>query len=457
MGTILFWGDIMNQFSKAHWGSRLAFILAAAGSAIGLGNIWKFPYMAGKNGGGAFVLVYLLCIAAVGLPILIAEIFMGKQSQGNAVTAFEHFDKPKTHWRKVGVMGMLASSLVLAFYSVVGGWVLNFEFQSLTNQLFSQSDETLKTYLSELITHKPLVQIFWHTVFMGLTLGIVIKGISKGIEKWTKILMPILFFLLGFLLIYTLFLKGFSDSISFLFKPDFSQLSWSAILEAVGHSFFTLTIGMSTMIVYGSYLQTNQSVFGSAIIVALLDTVIALIAGIIVFAVVFSFDQSPEAGPSLMFVTLPLLFKQMPGSWLIANAFFILVAFAALSSSISMIEVSISYFTESKNWTRKKATLVLGGSIWALGILCVFPELILLGGKNVFDVLDIATSKVMLPLGGLLISLFFGWVVIPKSLPEITKEIHPLAAQGLLWVTRIFAPLMVGIMLFNGIKEMLFS
>jgi len=445
----------MNQGVRGQWGGRATFIMAAAGAAIGLGNIWKFPYMAGENGGGAFVLVYLICIAVVGLPILIAEIFTGKESQVNAVRAYDHFDRPNSPWGKVGVLGIIGAAFVLAFYSVVGGWVLNFEFQALTNQLLSQSDETIKTYLGDLLSKKPMMQILWHSVFMSLTLGIVIKGVSKGIEKWTNILMPILFILLGILFVYSMFLDGFSQAISFLFSADFSKLSWSAVLEAVGHSFFTLSIGMGVMMVYGSYLPPSTNTLTSGAIVALLDTVIALVAGIIIFSVVFSFGQSPGGGPKLMFVTLPLLFKQMPGAWFIANAFFILVTFAALSSSISMLEVIVSYISEEKKWDRTRTTWVFGAIIWAVGILCVFPDIRLIGGKNVFDTLDIATSKVILPLVGMGISLYFGWIVIPKTMDKLIASSNQVVTFILMWTTRAIAPAMVAFMLFQGIKEMI--
>lgn len=442
----------MNSSHRAHWGNRFAFILAAAGSAIGLGNIWKFPYITGHNGGGAFVLVYLACIALVGLPILIAEIFIGKKSQTNAIASFETLHKPRTPWRNIGFLGMLTASMVLAFYSVVGGWVLDFEFKALTNTFANSSDEAIQGFLGQLIEQKHALQIFWHSIFMSTTIYIVLKGISDGIEKWVKILMPILFVLLIGLFFYSMTLSGFGKAISFLFTPDFSKLTWEGVLEAVGHSFFTLTIGMAVMITYGSYLQPKDNVIKISVIVALLDTIIALVAGITVFAVVFSFNQEPGAGPGLIFVTLPLLFKQIPGSWLVSNAFFILVTFAALSSSISMLEVTVSYLTDHKAWSRAKSTLIVGCVIWAFGLLCTFPNLLLFGSKNTFDAFDLMTSKIFLPVGGLLISLYFGWVISDKVKEEMGDSIW---IQGLLLIARFFAPALVAYMLFKGVQEML--
>jgi NSS family neurotransmitter:Na+ symporter len=442
----------VNSSSRAHWGNRFAFVLAAAGSAIGLGNIWKFPYITGHNGGGAFVLVYLACIAVVGLPILIAEIFIGKKAQNNAIVSFETLHKPKSKWRNIGFLGMLTSSMVLAFYSVVGGWVLDFEFKALTNAFVHNSDEVISGFLGQLIEQKQGLQIFWHSIFMGTTIYIVLKGIADGIEKWVRVLMPVLFVLLIGLFFYAMTLSGFGQAITFLFTPDFTKLSWEGILEAVGHSFFTLTIGMAVMVTYGSYLQPQASVIKTSVIVAVLDTIIALIAGITVFAVVFSFNQEPGAGPGLIFVTLPLLFKQIPGSWLVSNAFFILVTFAALSSSISMLEVTVSYLSDQKTWSRKKASLVVGGVIWAFGLLCTFPNLLLFGSKNTFDAFDLVTSKILLPVGGLLISLYFGWIVDDKVKEELGDT---LSTKGLLLITRFFAPALVAYMLFKGVHEML--
>ena len=444
--------------ARAHWSGRLGFILAASGSAVGLGNIWKFPYMAGVNGGGAFVLIYLLCIAVIGLPILIAEIYIGRSSQHNAVKAFETLDKPGSPWRYAGLLGLVSAFLILSFYSVVGGWVLDFELKSLMNQFATQSDDTIKGYLGGLFS-SPSKLILWHTVFMALTIGIVLGGVSKGIERASKILMPTLMVLLVLLLVRVAVMDGFMPAVKFLFSADFSKLNWEAILEAVGHSFFTLSLGMGAMITYGSYLKKDENIINTAVTVALLDTVIALISGLVIFAVVFSYNQDPSAGPTLMFVTLPLLFKQIAGGYLISSAFFILVAFAALTSAISLLEVVVAYWEENKGWDRKRTTIVIGGVIYILGILCalsfnVLADFKVFGIYNIFDLFDTLTSKIFLPLGGMVISLYYGWVLGPKAVQAtFSKPVANVIWQGLMWSARVLAPIAVAYMLLKGMFE----
>jgi neurotransmitter:Na+ symporter, NSS family len=444
---------------RAHWSGRFAFVLAAAGSAVGLGNIWKFPYMAGVNGGGAFVFVYLMCIAIVGMPILIAEIYIGRSSQKNAVQAFEELHREKTPWRLAGILGIVSAFLILSFYSVVGGWVLDFEFKSILNQFASQDDAVVKEFLGSLFA-SPLRLIFWHTLFMGATVYIVIGGISKGIEKWSRLLMPLLILLLGILFVRAMFLDGFGEAMTFLFSPDFSKLSWSGVLEAVGHSFFTLSLGMGAMITYGSYMKKSENVIFTAFAVGILDTLVAIVAGIVIFAVVFSYGQEPGAGPTLMFVTLPLLFKQMAGGYFVSIMFFLLVAFAALTSAISLLEVVVTYWDEEHNWPRKKTTLVMGGTIWALGILCalsfnVLSDFKFFGKFNTFDLFDVATSKIFLPLGGMVIALYYGWVLGPKAVIA-TFESPPKKAisMSLMWTARVVAPAAVLFMLIQGVMDL---
>ena len=444
----------MDTSNRQHWSGRLAFILAASGSAIGLGNVWKFPYIAGVNGGSAFVLVYLLCILAVGLPLMIAEIYIGKKSQKNSVNAFEELHKKGSPWQGVGLIGMISCFLVLSFYSVVGGWVLDFEFRFLTGSFLSQSDEMVKSYFVNLVESRQGTQIFWHSIFIFATVGIVSKGVSDGLERWNKILMPALFILLLFLFVYSLFLDGIGDSLRYLFLADFSKLSWKAVLDAVGHSFFTLSLGMGSMIIYGSYLEKEGPVFRPALMVVFLDTFIALIAGVIIFSVVFTFGAEPSAGPGLMFITLPLLFKQIPGSWFVSNAFFVLIAFAALTSAISLLEVIVAYFIESRGWNRKKTTWIAGFVIWTCGILCAYPKLILMGGKNVFDLFDIFSSKIAMPIAGILTSIFFGWILGPVALEQAVGKCPRFLLILLLWTLRIIAPIGVVIMLYKGVSEL---
>ncbi|MFK8139258.1 MAG: sodium-dependent transporter [Bdellovibrionales bacterium] len=439
--------------NRAHWSGRFAFILAAAGSAIGLGNLWKFPYVTGVNGGGAFVLLYLACIAAVGLPILIAEIYIGQNSQSNAVQSFEKLYKKGTAWRAPGFMGLIAAILILSFYSVVGGWVMDFEYRSIMMEFKSASGEEISKMLGGLFENPGRMAI-WHTIFMGLTVGIVVGGVKDGLERWNKILMPTLFLILVILLVRSFYLEGFSDAVSFLFQPDFSKLTPASILEAVGHSFFTLSLGMGAMITYGSYLDKKENLLRTAVTVAFLDTFIALIAGLVIFSIVFTYGLEPGGGPGLMFQTLPGLFAQLPGGSYISIGFFFMVLFAALSSAVSILEVSVSYFSESKNLDRKKVAIVSGGIIYIMGYLPLlsFNHLsdVKVLGLNFFDLFDKISSSYLLPIGGMLISLFMGWKLSRKAVEKVVGG-PGLAATGLLWLLRVVAPLAVLAVIINGI------
>lgn len=441
--------------NRAHWSGRLAFILAATGSAIGLGNIWKFPYITGVNGGGAFVLIYLFCIALVGLPILIAELFIGKEGQANVVDSFNNLEDKKSNWRITGFVGLSAAFLILSFYSVVGGWVLDFELRSLLME-FSGGTNAAKGVLSELFA-SPYRQSIGHTIFMLLTIGIVLGGVKNGLEKWTKLLMPALFILLALLFVNSLFLPGFKDALAFLFLPDFSKLESHSVLEAVGHSFFTLSLGMGVMITYGSYLKQKESLIKTAIMVAFLDTFIALIAGLVIFSIVFTYNLEPSGGPGLMFQTLPQLFSQMTGGSLLSIAFFLLVSFAALSSSVSILEVVVNYFEETKKVARKKATLIVGFVIYLLGFLTVFSTNILadfkIFGLSFFDLFDRISSSYLLPIGGLLISLFVGWKLSLPAAVKIVGEDRKIFAHALLWILRVIAPLAIVIVIVDFVMK----
>ena len=442
----------MRNEQRSHWSGRIAFILAAVGSAVGLGNIWKFPHMAGENGGGLFVLIYLGCIALVGLPVFIAELYLGQKSQANAVTAFERLHKPGTPWVWLGFMCVLSTFLVAGFYSVVGGWVLEFELQSLTGSLFDKTQEQIQAGFGELISN-PIKQLLWHTLFMALCVGIVVAGVKRGLERCNKILMPILLVLLFILFVRTTMLPGFGQAFVFLF--DFSgasSLSLGGVMSAVGHSFFTLSLGMGTILTYGSYLSRKENLVKTGLSVAFLDTFIALIAGLVTFAIVFSYGLSPGDGPGLIFATLPSLFQQMPGGQFLAILFFALVAFAAITSMISIVEVPVAYIEERFCLSRIQASLIVGGTCWLLGILSLYSfttfsnlSLPLFGTfeSGFFDIFDKLTTNVLMPLAGLLTVLFFGWVLGEKAIKAVLGD-YPEACQvTFLWVCRLIAPFAV--------------
>jgi NSS family neurotransmitter:Na+ symporter len=437
--------------SRANWGTKLGFILAASGSAVGLGNIWKFPYITGVYGGSAFVLVYLGCILIVGLPIMIAELIIGHKSQKDPVGGFAVLHKKKSPWMFAGVIGVAAAFLILSFYSVVAGWSMAYILKSVIG--FSGSAKEIVAQFKTL-KGDPLMSIMWHTIFMGLTIGIVIRGVQKGIEKWSKILMPgLALILLGLSFYGFFFTSGGVKALEFLFKPDFSKLSSEGVLSALGHAFFTLSLGMGAMITYGSYLKKDVNIAKSALIISLLDTVIALLAGIAIFSIVFEYGGKATAGPGLIFETLPVLFKEM--GQFISVPFFLLLTFAALTSAISLLEVVVAYFIDEKKWSRVKASLLIGGSIYLIGLLSAIDKLkIPFMGKeqSFFDIFDFITTNYMLPIAGLLTSLFVAWIIKEKIRVEGFNSMQKVGILYLFWkyTLRYLTPIAVMIIILHG-------
>lgn len=398
---------------REHWGSKFGFILAAAGSAIGLGNIWKFPYIAGENGGAAFVVVYLICIAIIGLPVLIAEILMGRSTQRNPVGAFKKLSG-SPFWTVVGGMGVLAGFIILSFYSVVAGWSLGYIFESIRGAFSNFTTATASGDHFNMLTSKLSWIIGFHGLFFLTTIGVVYAGVKKGIERGSKIMMPILVFLLVILLIRGLTLPGSNEGLRFLLYPDWSKISGQAVLIALGHAFFTLSLGMGAMMTYGSYMSDKDSIPGAALQIVLLDTVIALLAGLAIFSAVFATGQDPAAGPGLIFHTLPVVFAKIPGGHIFAFLFFLLLTIAALTSAISLLEVVVAFFVDERGWKRHQAVLVFGSVTFLLGIPSALSYNIMINvqifGMTFFDLADFLASNILLPLGGLLISIFVAWI-----------------------------------------------
>ena len=433
--------------SHAQWGSRMGFVLAATGSAVGLGNIWKFPYMTGVSGGSAFVLTYLLCIALIGLPILVAEWLIGRRGQKNPIHAMEDVaaqNKRAKAWGIIGMVGVLGSFLILSFYSVIGGWAVDYIFMTGSGTFAGlDGDGTGKIFTSFLGNHEQL--LVWHTVFMALTISIVAMGVAGGLERASKLMMPGLAIVLLILVAYGMFATGaFGRALSFLFTPDWSKINGSVLLAALGHAFFTLSLGMGIMMSYGSYLGQEVNLLKTARTVVILDTVIALFAGMAIFPLVFANNLEPAAGPGLIFVTLPIAFGNMTGGTLLGVLFFILLTFAALTSSISLLEPTVELLEEKTPLGRKGATLVAGAAIWALGIACLlsfnlWSEFTILG-NNIFDFLDKLTSKFMLPLTGLGTIMFAAWFMNQES---IRKELGLQGGAYMLWhiISRFVAPI----------------
>jgi len=426
---------------RSHWGSRLGFVLAASGSAVGLGNIWKFPYITGEYGGGAFVLVYLACVLLVGLPLMYSELIIGRRSGKDVLGAMRKLtahcgDLGRDLSGFAGIMGIASGFLILSFYSVVGGWAIHFFWVAL--DLIPMTDGGAGPTFGALVGNAPLSAL-WHTVFMGLVIAVVARGVHDGIERACSRMMPALVGILLVLLVYVAFSGGLGASLSFLFRPDFSKLSGPAVLEALGHAFFTLSLGMGAMVTYGSYLESEASVVRDGAWIAMLDTLIALLAGSVIFAVVFDAGMRPAAGPGLVFVTLPDLFAQMPGGQAFGIAFFLLLIFAAWSSAISLLEVVLAYFVDEHGVSRGRGALLVGGVIWLIGIGSAV-------WGPVLDFLDNLTTNYMLPLGGMIIAITAGWLLKPEDrIAGFTAlgSVGPMLATGWLFVIRFVTPVLV--------------
>ncbi len=403
---------------RGHWGSKLGFVLAAAGSAIGLGNIWKFPYITGENGGGAFVLIYLVCIALVGLPVMTAEILLGRSTQRSPVGAFRKLSDGRGGWVAFGWLGVVAAFVILSYYSIVAGWALHYSYLSITGQIVGLGPEGVGPAFGALFASNGL-NLFWHAIFMTVTIGVVVGGVSKGLERAARILMPALFVLMIILLVNSFTLDGFGRALDFVFGFHTEQLTAAGVLEALGHAFFTLSLGMGAMLTYGSYLHRDDDIMSASITISVLDTVIALTASMILFPIIFTFGMEPGQGPGLVFVSVPIALSQLPAGGFLSFVFFALLVFAALTSSISMLEVVTSYMIDEKGWLRSRATLVSGAIIAVIGIPSALSGgTALFGssfadvfGRNWFDTFDYLVSNWMLPLGGLGIALFTAWRV----------------------------------------------
>ena len=404
----------MEKKLKSHgaWIGKWTFILAATGSAVGLGNIWGFPYKAGTNGGGAFVLIYLLCIVIIGIPIMISEIIIGRRAGNSPINAMKKTaldSNTSSLWRFVGWSGITAGILILSFYSVIAGICLNYIFISaLPSQILSSSDQ-----FGEVIA-SPINLLFWHTIFIFLTFLIVSAGVKNGIGRMVKILMPMLGFLLIFMVIYSMINGAFIKTLDFLFAPDFSNVTSETFLSAMGQAFFSLSLGMGSIMAYGAYMPKDQKVVETSFTVASLDTLVAMLAGLAIFPIIFAFNLEPNSGPGLVFVSMLSAFQQMQFGQIIGPFFFILLSIAALSSSISLLEPGVAYLSEEGFLSRKRSALGISFFAWTLGIgtalsFNLLSDFNLTPGRNFLDSMDFIANQILLPLGGMLIAIFVGW------------------------------------------------
>ena len=413
------------------WSSRWVFILAATGSAVGLGNIWRFPYLTGENGGGAFVLVYLFCVVMMGIPIMMAEILLGRRGRKSPVNtmhtlAIEEGLNP--NWRFLGWLGVIAGFIILSYYSVIAGWTIAFIFKTGMGDFIGLNAEQTTSIFNELISN-PYILLFWHTIFMFLTIYVVSKGVKSGLEKAVKFLMPALFILLLVMVGYAITTEKFLDGLSYLFIPNFDSLVdknlfSDVFLPALGQAFFSLSIGMGAIMIYGSYLSKDSSITFNCFVIALADTGVAILAGIAIFPIVFTYGLEPAGGPGLIFISLPIAFGQMPFGTFFGCLFFILLMFAAWTSSISLLEPAVSWMVENKNMTRNRSAYIAGFIAWFLGLFTVlsfnhwkfeFSFAGMVKENGIFDIFDILTSNIMLPLGGVLVAIFASWLMSRAS------------------------------------------
>lgn len=449
----------MTKNNRANFGSKLGVILASAGSAVGLGNIWRFPFETGNHGGAAFILIYLGCVLFFGIPIMVAEFSIGRHSRANTAGAYQKL-APGTHWRWVGRMGVLAGFLILGYYSVVAGWTLEYIVQAGTNTFAGQSANDFIASFNGFIAH-PWRPALWMVVFMLMTHFIIVKGVEKGIEKSAKIMMPMLFLVLIVLAVCSVSLPGAGAGIEFLLKPDFSKVDGNVLLGAMGQAFFSLSLGMGCLCTYASYFRNDTNLPKTALNVGWIDTMVAILAGFIIFPAAFSVGIQPDAGPSLLFITLPNVFQQAFGNlpWLaviLSIMFYVLLALAALTSTISLHEVVTAYLHEEFNLTRGRAAKLVTAGCTFLGVLCslslgVGKELTVFG-LTLFDLFDFLTAKIILPLGGFFIAIFTGWYLDKRivweevsnngTLPKVVYRIW-------LFLLKYIAPIGIGFIFIN--------
>ncbi len=436
------------------FGSKLGAIAAAAGSAVGLGNIYRFPCLAGENGGGAFLLIYVLIVLCLGIPIMMAEFYIGRRGGKNPVGSIKELT-PKSHWNLIGYTGILAAFVVLAFYSTVSGWTLEYIYKAITNYFANKDITAIEQGFTE-FHNNPFRPYMWQVVFMGLTAFIIFKGIKDGVEKYTKILMPALFVILIILCVKSLTMDGASEGLKFLFKPDFSKVNGTMFLAALGQAFFSLSLGMGALITYGSYISKKDNLATTSLSVVVADTMVAILAGIIIFPAAFSFGIRPEAGAGLAFNTLPMIFDKMAGGYFFCIIFFILLAIAALTSTISLLEVIVTFLTEEHGMKRNTATWFAALVSLFFGIFCTLSlrqdSVFVFGDMTFFDFMDKFSANILLPIGALLIVIFVAWKMKKESFyDEITNQnTLKIAVKGFVFfIIKYVAPLVIIVIFIN--------
>ena len=449
----------MPKINRDGFTTTFGVLVATLGSAVGLGNIWKFPSLTGTNGGASFLLVYLAATLLVGLPVMIAETMLGRAARANAVTSFEILAPRQPPWKAIGWMGFAAALLIMAFYSEVAGWVYAYVFKALSGEISTVDPKVAGAAFGKLVS-SPLSVLAWQWVVLAVTGGIIMFGVSKGIEAVTRRLVPLLFILLLVLCVRSLTLDGAGKGLAFLFQPDFAKITPAVALTALGLAFFKLSLGMGTMLTYGSYFRDDQNIPWTAARVMLADLSVSLLAGIAIFPAVFTFGFAPSAGPSLVFMTIPAVFTSMPGGVVFMTIFFFLTAIASVGAILSLLELPAAILSERYGLSRRAAALITVAAIALLGVPASLSQSVMenvkLFGLNPFDLFDYLSSNVLLPLGGILICLFVGWVYGFEKTEKSLSNNGELANRGLIkaafFLIRFVAPLAIAIVLLNGLK-----
>jgi len=443
--------------SHGEWSSRTAFILAATGSAVGLGNIWKFPYITGENGGGAFVLIYIFCVLFIGIPIMLSEVYLGKRGRLNPIASIKYISERENrskNWQIIGLIGILAGILILSYYSVIAGWTMAYATRTALGVINNIDAIGASSMFNDFVSD-PERLLAWHTLFSVITAIVVSKGVKSGLESAVVRLMPALLVLLIALVIFSAIEGDFLDGVEFMLYPDFSQVTWKTILIAMGQAFFSLSLGMGALMVYGSYLSNDISIPQTCVIVASLDTLVALLAGLAIFPIVISSGLEMTQGPGLIFQTLTVAFGAMPGGQLFGTLFFILLMFAAWTSSISLIEPMIIWLIEKFNITRIQAAIFSAGIAWLIGIGTIISfnigSEIKIFNLNIFELLDYLTSNILLPLGGIMITIYVSWLVSKKNIDSELKIKSGILRKIWYFSARIIAPIAVIFVMLNAL------
>ena len=434
---------------RAQFATRIGVIAASVGSAIGLGNIWRFPYEAGQHAGGAFLLIYILFVFAIGVPIICSEFLIGRSSHSNVLGAFQKLERKGSKWHLISYVGILSSLMILSFYSVVAGWTLEYTIQSVTGGLEDSSPDYLANYFQEFTTQSNR-SLMWTIVFLLLNYLIIRKGLKNGIERMSNIMTPLLFVILLVFCVNSLMMPGAADGLKFLFVPDFSKITPKVMLGALGQAFFSLSLGVSTLITYASYFKKDVPLVRSASIVAGLDTLFAIVAGLIIFPALFTYGIEPTEGPKLVFEVLPYIFSQTPGGQIWATAFFFLLFLASITSTISMSEISISFFCEEWKMTREKASMlntviaIVFGSLCALSFGAAADWKIF--GMTVFDLFNFTTANLLMPVCGIVFAIFAGWFMDKKLVrSQLTNDetLKVRTYKSIVFSLRYIAPLAI--------------